>query len=128
MKVVKTFFLGAVLLAASGVMKAQMPCEPQPCDTTVNCDQPAWCYTPATGCGYNYDECDQPALIQRYAELAQKYRELGPNDRWSRIYNGDNEVKELQQIDNYYNTKGVPQGLTPEQELQLQTARGSVLR
>lgn len=108
----------------------QYDCDNAPCNTQQPCvtpqDAPAYCYTPMMGCGY--ENCYEPALVSRYAELAGKYRNLGPNDRWSEIYNGNNEVQELQQLDNHFAANYNPQGLTPEQLLQLRTAQGTVKR
>ena len=127
-------------LALTGALALPMAaqdynCNPQPCynngcSTSTPCvtqtGETAPCYIPEMGCGY--ENCNYPALVERYAYLAHKYNGLGPSERQAAIANNDAEVAELQRLDNHFAQNSNPEGLTPEHLLTLRTAQGTVRR
>ncbi|MCH5248188.1 MAG: hypothetical protein J1E99_08515 [Muribaculaceae bacterium] len=87
-------------------------CNPQPCyDVYSN--------VPAQ---YNQD------LVNRYAELAGKYRNYGVNERQAAIANGETEAIELNNLDRHFTQYCDPSCLTPEQQLTVSTAQATVKR
>lgn len=117
------------------IAEAETSCNPQPCyNNGCAIEQPyvtqedvnTPCYIPEMGCGY--ENCDYPALVNRYAYLAHKYNTYGPSERQRAIADNNNEIIELQRLDNHFNTNIFPKGLNEDQKLQLRAAQGSIKR
>lgn len=124
-------FLTIILAGCAALsILAQEPCANTTCMDNVPCttvnEEPAPCYAPVDGCNYNY--CDEPTLVDRYAYLAHKYNTYGPAERAAAITDNNTEVIELNNLDNHFAQNNIGQSLTTDQLLKLQAAQGSVRR
>lgn len=128
--------LPAALFLGSAAMMAQNPvCNPQPCvnngcATGMPCytdeETPAPCYIPENGCGY--EVCNYGPLVDRYAYLADKYKNLGVSERQAAVANNNAEIIELQKLDNHFSQNRNSGNLTTDQQLKVQTAYGTIRR
>ena len=118
-KTVLSLALGAVLFAIAPNCMApdncmsqpyEQYCTPEPCYDT-------YCSVPAE---YTGD------LVNRYAQLADKYKTLGPSERQAAIANNNKEVIELSNLDRHFTWNCDPACLTPDQQLTVKTAQGII--